>query len=156
METVCFTGHRSIKVTDELKSCLYSQLETLIQGGAEIFIAGGALGFDMFCEETILLLREKYPQIRLHIILPCPETEQTEDWAESDKERYRRILLSADKTVICSEHKTKGCMKKRNARLVELADVCVCYYNENDWRRGTGQTFRMAQNKGIKIINIYG
>lgn len=154
MKSICFTGHRNIKVTDELKNRLYSQLEMLIQGGAEIFIAGGAKGFDLLCEETVITLKKKYPHIKLHIILPCPEAEQTEDWTETEKEQYRRILLSADYTEICSEHKTKGCMKKRNARLVELADVCVCYYNTRRIRTGTGQTVRMAKEKEIKIINL--
>ncbi len=45
-------------------------------------------------------------------------------------------------------------MKIRNAKLIELADVCVCYYNLSQYASGTGQTVRMAQKKEIKIINI--
>lgn len=54
-----------------------------------------------------------------------------------------------------SERYYDGCMKGRNARLVELATVCcICYWNVNDKRSGTGQTVRMAQKKGIEIINL--
>ena len=46
-------------------------------------------------------------------------------------------------------------MKERNQRLVDLADICICYYNENNSRSGTGQTVRMVQKKGIQLINIF-
>ena len=46
-------------------------------------------------------------------------------------------------------------MKKRNARLAELGDICICYYNEKDFRSGTGQTVRMAEKAGKRIINMY-
>ncbi len=55
---------------------------------------------------------------------------------------------------VCSEHYYDGCMKVRNQRLVDLSDVCVCYYNESNKRSGTGQTVRMAERKHICIINI--
>lgn len=45
-------------------------------------------------------------------------------------------------------------MKIRNARLVELADGCICYYS-GKYISGTGQTLRMAKRKKIHIINFY-
>ena len=44
-------------------------------------------------------------------------------------------------------------MKRRNERLVELADYCICYCTNP--RSGTGQTVRMAKDKGIDIINLF-
>ncbi len=79
INSVCFTGHRNIKNTAEIKKRLYILLEEVIQNGAVVFLAGGASGFDLLCEETIISLREKYPHIRLHIIMPCPEIEQTKN-----------------------------------------------------------------------------
>ena len=47
-------------------------------------------------------------------------------------------------------------MKARNARLFELAsDYCICYWNPKGFRSGTGQTVRMAQKKGIEVINLF-
>ena len=46
-------------------------------------------------------------------------------------------------------------MKKRNAQMVELADCCVCYYDDSIARSGTGQTVRMANAKGIEVINLF-
>ena len=64
------------------------------------------------------------------------------------KAEFERSLGLADSEDYVSEHKTMTCMKERNARLVELAsDYCICYWNTNDFRSGTGQTVRMAHKK---------
>ena len=39
--------------------------------------------------------------------------------------------------------------------MIELSDGCVCYYDESVGRSGTGQTVRMAESKGIEIINLF-
>lgn len=154
MKNVCFTGHRNIKVTQEFRERLYHLLEIMIQNGAINFYAGGAIGFDTECELIILKLREKYPNIKLHIIMPCPKEEQTKQWKQDDEKKlYYKILSLADSTELCSEHYDKNCMKKRNARLVKLADCFVCYYYKS--RSGTGQTIRMAQKNKLEIINLY-
>ncbi len=152
-KSVCFTGHRNIKETAELKKALIKQLVKLIDEGATDFYAGRAVGWDLLCESAVIELRERFPHIQLHLILPCPAEEQTEKWSESDKAEFRRLLLAADTVEICSEHYFDGCMKLRNQRLADLADVCVCYYSGKQ-RSGTGQTVRMAERQGKIITNL--
>ena len=48
-----------------------------------------------------------------------------------------------------------GCMQKRNARLVELSDICVCYLNEKRSNGGTAQTVRMAKKGGVDVVNLF-
>jgi len=153
MKSVCFTGHRNIKETEELKKALIKQLVKLIDEGAADFYAGGAVGFDMLCESVVIELRERFEHIRLHLILPCSAEEQTEKWSESEKAEFGRLLLVADTVEICSEHYFDGCMKLRNQRLVDLSDICVCYYS-GKYRSGTGQTVRMAIQQGKVIVNL--
>ena len=125
----------------------------MIDEGAANFYAGGAVGWDMLCESVVIELRERFPNIKLHLILPCSAEEQTAKWSESDKAEFGRLLLAADTVEICSEHYFDGCMKLRNQRLVDLSDVCVCYYNGKQ-RSGTGQTVRMAERQGKAKINL--
>lgn len=148
----CFTGHRKISDADILREKLEKVLISLIENGTTDFYAGGAVGFDLLCERTVLKLREENPNIKLHLILPYNEDERTYGWTSENKAEYHRILLASDSIEYVSEQYTKNCMKKRNARLVELSDCCICYYKI--WRSGTGQTVRMAETKGIRIINI--
>lgn len=155
MKTVFFTGHRTIENEKETIPKLMATLKKLILDGATDFYAGGALGWDMLCEEIVLMLRdERVPFIKLHLILPCPPEEQIARWSDFDKKLYRKIFEAADSVEVLSEHYSKDCMKNRNARLAELGDVCVCYYDENRRRSGTAQTVRMAERRRRDILNI--
>ncbi len=70
----------------------------------------------MLCERAVIELREKYPHIKLHLVLPCPAEEQTAKWNESDKREFMELLSAADMVEVCSEHYYDGCMKVRNQR----------------------------------------
>ena len=87
--------------------------------------------------------------------MPCPAEEQTAEWSEGNKFEYSKILIEADSREMVSKSYTYSCMKKRNQRLVDLADCCICYHNENISVCGTAQTVRMARDKGIPVINLY-
>lgn len=155
MNTSCFfTGHRILKINDELFSNLRSTLNSLIQNGVTDFYAGGALGFDMVCENTILKLKETIPDIKLHIVLPCYLEIQCMKWRRAERGENERICRMADSVEQVSSEYYDGCMKKRNARLVELGDICVCYWDGKN-RSGTFQTINMAKKRGIEIINLY-
>lgn len=129
--------------------------ELLVHDGVTEFYAGGALGFDTLAEQTVAELKKSYPQVRLNLVLPCPAEQQTRKWSAENKAEYYRLLSLADSIEICCEHYTADCMKKRNQRLVDLADICVCYFNPNNDRSGTGQTVRIANQKGLSIINVF-
>lgn len=155
MKKIFFTGHRTIENDKEIIEKLMDTLKKLISEGAVDFYAGGALGWDMLCEKAVIALRENLaPHIKLHLILPCPPEEQTAKWSEHDKNEYQKILKAADSVEIVSEHYDKNCMRKRNKRLVELGDICVCYFDESRRRSGTAQTVCMAKKLGREIINL--
>ena len=155
MNTSCFfTGHRRFKASTELFARLNDTLISLIEEGVTDFYAGGALGWDMFCEHEILKLKKTFPHIKLHLVLPCEPSDQCKKWKESEKEVYNKIYSMADSVELVSKRYYDGCMRKRNERLTELGGVCVCCW---DGRRsgGTFQTVNMAGNKGIRVVNVY-
>lgn len=157
-KSVCFTGHRTIAEDKEkLSARLYTLLERLVtEQKVTDFYTGGAVGWDALAALTVLKLRESYPEVKLHLVLPCPFEEQSAKWNEAQKEEHKHIASLADTKEITSEHLSKNAMKIRNARLVELAsDYCICYWNPKHYRSGTGQTVRMAQKKGIEVINLF-
>ena len=157
-KSVCFTGHRTIAEDKEtLSARLYALLERLVtEKKVTDFYTGGAVGWDALAALTVLKLRESYPEVKLHLVLPCPFEEQSAKWNEAQKAEYQHILGLADSVEQVSDRYYNGCMKARNARLVELAsDYCICYWNPKNFRSGTGQTVRMAQRKGIEVINLF-
>ena len=157
MQSACFTGHRSFTGdTTNLESRLYDVLERAItKKGLTDFYAGGAVGWDELAARTVLKLRKSYPEIKLHLILPCSNDEQTAKWTDEQKAEFHRNFALADTVEYTSEHYYNGCMKVRNARLVELADCCFCYLDIDRQRSGTAQTVRMAQRKRILIVNFF-
>ena len=157
-KSVCFTGHRTIDGDREkLSARLYTLLERLVtEQKVTDFYTGGAVGWDALAALTVLKLRESYPEVKLHLVLPCLFEEQSAKWNEEQKEEHKHIASLADTKEFTSEHLVKNAMKIRNARLVELAsDYCICYWNPKHYRSGTGQTVRMAQKKGIEVINLF-
>ena len=157
-KSICFTGHRNISEGGEaLSDQLYTLLERFVaEQKVTDFYAGGAVGFDALAAMTVLKLRESYPQVKLHLVLPCPYEDLSAKWNDAQKTEFQHITSLANSTEEVSDHFYNGCMKTRNARLVELATMsCVCYWNPKNFRSGTGQTVRMAQKKGIEVINLF-
>ena len=84
--TVCFTGHRQIgEATAAVEARVTEIAEALIQQGYLCFCAGGARGFDALASRVILRLQEKYPLVRLVLVLPFWNQYQHETgWTEED------------------------------------------------------------------------
>lgn len=156
MTKVCFTGHRSINADMlQVKTVLDSVICGLYGKGATDFYCGGALGWDAICANMVLYLKKrKAMRINLHLVLPCAPEYQTAKWTDADKRMFYYILEQADSVEYIGDKYVADCMKRRNQKLVDYADCCVCFYNSDNYRSGTGQTVRMAQRKGIEIVNV--
>ena len=150
--TACFTGHRELPTEriSEISKRLEDTLVTLIEQGYCYFGAGGALGFDTLAAQAVLRLRERYPQIRLILVLPC--LNQTRGWPQADIDTYEEIKRCADKVTYTSEHYFRGCMQKRNRHLVDNSSVCICYLMKSSG--GAAYTVDYARRMGLRIINI--
>ena len=151
-KTVCFTGHRQIP--DEqyptLHALLSDAIENAILGGATVFRAGGAIGFDTIAALTVLSMRLRYPEIRLELILPCPS--QTRGWSEEDRRLYEQILEQADTHRFVSEAYYRGVLQTRNRALVHGSDLCIAYLTATEG--GTAFTVREALRRGLEVINL--
>lgn len=152
IKTVCFTGHRDIPRDHAfaLPRVLERELLDLIERGATVFRAGGAMGFDTVAALKVLELREIYPQIELELILPCRN--QTERWSNVDVRTYNHVLSKADRHRFVVDTYVNGCMQERNRQLVDGSDVCVSYCYQN--RGGTLYTMTYAIKLGLEVINL--
>lgn len=152
IRTVCFTGHRNIPyvVAARLPDLLERVISELCERGATIFRAGGAMGFDTVAALKVLDMKEKYPQIRLELILPCRN--QTERWDEISRQTYQYILKNANSHRFLFDTYFEGCMLERDRRLVEGSDVCVAYCSQS--RGGTAYTVTHAIRAGLELINL--
>ena len=115
-----FTGHRPKSFPwkyDEndqgcilLKEALAAQISALADQGVTNFLSGMALGVDLWSAQIVLDLQKRYPELKLHCILPCEGQEIK--WSNSAKEQYNAILKKASEVVYVSREYTQNCKGK--------------------------------------------
>lgn len=152
-KTCFFTGHRFIGLDDAaaVKSRLNEEILNAVNSGFTHFISGGAIGFDTIAAERVIFLRETYCNIRLVLYLPC--INHSQNWKEYDRDRFESILSLADEVYYVTKDAYKpGCMKKRNEAMAEASDMCIAYLKNPI--SGTAQAVKMAEEKGIRVVNI--
>ena len=119
----CFIGRRSNNFhfgQDEvhedcirLKIKMAVEIEKIRKKGVTTFLSGMAQGVDIWGAEIVLDLKRAYPDEEIRLIAVVPYKSQANRWPEDYRERYLRILASADETVILHEQYTRGCVYER-------------------------------------------
>lgn len=150
--TCCFTGHRILenKQLPSISSQLRENIESLIHEGFSRFTSGGALGFDLLAAQTVLSLKKNYPQISLHLALPCRNQESR--WNEKEQTLYRSVLSQADEVTYLGKEYHKDCMLLRNRYMVDHS-ACVIAYLKH-FTGGTKYTVSYAAKKGVKVLYL--
>lgn len=148
---VCFTGHRESKLPQGamrkvIVSMLYLEIQSAIADGATVFYTGMADGVDLDAAELVLEQKITHPMLRLIAVLPFPKKQLTDVASDC---RYQRILQAADEVVTLCPAYRRGCYEMRNQYMVDHSErvIAVC----REMRSGTGQTIRMAKQKGIEV-----
>jgi len=165
LHTCCFFGHRKITETDELKSKLYNEIETLITyKKVHTFLFGSKSQFDDLCYKIVTELKEKYQHIkRIYVRAEFPYID----------DNYKKYLLeSYEDTYYPSKmiDAGKAAYVERNHEMIDNSSYCICYYDENyapprkknsrrdlfDYqpKSGTRMAFDYARKQGLNIINL--
>lgn len=153
-KSCCFTGHRTIPKEElpQLADALQAEISVLFKQGFTVFYCGGALGFDTLAAEAVLRAKNKNPEIRLRLALPCPE--QAKGWKQPDVLRYAEIKAQADEVILISPHYFNGCMQKRNRYMVDHSCFCIAYLLPEQRRGGTKYTVAYCEKKHIPVRNL--
>lgn len=151
-KTCLFTGHRVIpqEIRARLSRVLVETVEALYAADYRTFCAGGALGFDRMAADTVLALKQRYPDIRLLLMIPCRD--QADHWSQAERAAYERQLREADEVRVLAEQYYDGCMRERNRQMVEAADCCIAYVTSP--HSGAAQTVHMAEAHGLYVLNL--
>ena len=141
-KTCAFTGHRHLE-EDFSKEKLINAVEEQIKQGVEIFYNGMAIGFDLLSAQAVILLKKKYPNIKLVACVPFYGQEQR--FSKEQKEVYVEVLKRADEKVVLAEHYYQGCMQNRNRYMCDRADVLIAYCKKE--KGGAAHTVGYFQKK---------
>lgn len=155
-QTCCFSGHRTIP-SDQL-SIVAAKTEQVIRNLITkrkilFFGVGGAVGYDLLAAQIVLNLRRtEFPWIKVILIYPFDGYQDL--WTQSQREQYAQIWNQFDKRVCISKKGSKETFLARNRHMVDHSSVLICYYNEKQFRSGTGQCVRYAKKQGLEVINM--
>ena len=147
---VCvFTGHRDLQ-SDFSKKKLKEAVKEVIDMGADTFLCGMAMGFDLIAAETVLSLKRKFPHIKLVACIPCVGQEKY--FSNTDKRRYVVAVKKADERVVLSDSYYRGCMQARDRYMADRGDILITYCKKQEG--GTAYTVHYFQkvNPEGKII----
>ncbi len=158
-KTCCFTGHRPQQLgfapgsaaETALKNRLAGEILRLIEEqNVRHFISGMALGVDTWAAQTVLKLKEIYPELTLECAVPCRT--QAKYWSRRDRETYLSVLRAADRVTVLQEEYTPFCMQLRDAHMVEQADIVLAVWNGS--KGGTSYTVNCARKQRKTLIVI--
>lgn len=133
-----------------MKEKLRLEIEKAIRSGYRTFLCGMAIGFDMICAETVLELKERYPDIELIGAIPC----KTQDikWLPRDRARYENLVNRLDGIRCIHDEYTPDCMLERNRYMVDNSSLMMALFN--GLPGGTKSTIVYARQQGLETIII--
>ena len=149
---ITFTGHRDVPTekTEQIRSRLRQVIGELILEGADVFICGGAVGFDMLAEEEILRYRAEGQSFRFFILQFSPDYDRF--WSDEQKERMKDIVSRSDGIRYLFDSYHRGAPLIRDREMASHADVLVCWLEKESG--GTYETVKYALKSGKKVINL--
>ncbi len=149
----CFTGHRSLTYAESelAASRLKKLIPRLLEEGYTDFRTGGAVGFDALAALQLLDAREKHPEIKLHLILPCKD--QDRGFSDIQRRVYHYTIRRADSVHYLQDSYSSGVMLARNRALVDGSDLCISFMTRLSG--GTYSTVSYARKCGIRTVNLY-
>ena len=137
---VTFCGHGKYVYDEKVRNQLKTEVEKLINQGADLFYLGGYGRFDGLATQVVTELKEKYSHIKRVLVLPYLNRDY---YTKNYDETLYPPLENVPK---------RFCISKRNEWMVKNSDALVCFI-ENTFG-GAYNTYKCEKRRKIKIINL--
>lgn len=164
--SVSFSGHRpdrlpgsgdpNIPETEELIAALREHIEGAVKRGKVFYLHGAMAGFDLLAASQVIVLKAKYPQLRLVTIAPYKEHFFSREncWTPAWVNLARGVFREQDMGVKVAERYRPGIYYERNRILIGNSSELICYHDGG--RGGTKYTVDLAISKNLSVYNLYG
>ena len=135
-----FFGHR--RVPDGVGEILEKELTAIIEtyDSDIVFYVGDKGQFDRIVQNTLVSLKDKYPEIKVYVVLDSIPTEKN----------YFNLSTVVPETVETAPK--RFAMSHRNRWMINECDLAVVYYS--DVTGNTRKHVDMLKRKNKTIINI--
>lgn len=156
----CFTGHRPGKLPwkyDEsdsrclsLKRRIADAAEAAYAEGFRHFLCGMAMGCDLYFCECVLALRQRFPDVTVEAVIPCPT--QSDAWPPDQRKRYAGLVAACDLETLVSACYTPSCMLRRDRYMVDRSSLLIAAFDGTPG--GTRYTVEYAMRQGLAIVDL--
>ncbi len=145
----CFAGHSELYGADEIYENLLSVLENLITAeNVTEFWVGNYGAFDRLCGRTVRILKEKYPDIRLNLVIPYL-TREINEYRDVYYNNYDCILMADIPEKTPKRLQIKKCCQY----MVQNSSFLVCFVNRSFG--GAASVLEYAKKRdSLTIINL--
>ena len=157
-KTCCFSGYRIEKMpfsandtaaADALCATLDRAVERAALQGYTRFLSGMSTGFALWAAQAVLRARAHFP---VELLCAVPFDRQADQYPAIWKRSFNQCLLAADRVYALSRQYYPGCYAARNRFMVDASSLLICYFSGQPG--GTAQTVRMAEQAGLRIVNL--
>lgn len=148
--TCAFFGHRDFVAHYRCEGRLKEIIKQLLTYKEYVeFLVGRNGEFDQFISSTIIRTQKECGDCNsaLVLVLPYPTAEY-----RNNEKSFRHYY---DEIEICAESSTAYCksaIQMRNRKMVDRADLVICYIERNTG--GAYRTIQYAKKQGKTIINL--
>lgn len=158
-KTAAITGYEISKILEtslelnlltNLMNRLTRVIKELYDSGYSTFISDLNEGFEMMAAESVVKLKNEYPDIKLIAVIQYPGYEN--QFSSPDKYRYKRIIEDADKSIIISKVKTKDTQQQSSKFILSNSSLIMCYSNGKPYR--SEEIYNEALQTHMPIINL--
>ena len=143
MRKTAFIGHRLV-LKEGIFELLLTETERQIKAGCLAFTMGTHGEFDRLALSACRLLRERYPEMRIEVVLSSPTSANSGRYGDVDTVLYDIEELHYKRRIAWS-----------NRRMIDGCDTLICYVDEAAYRSGAKTALRYAQKRGVNILNLY-
>ena len=138
MRKTAFIGHRLV-LKEGVFELLLSETEKQIKAGCLAFTMGTHGEFDRLALSACRVLRKRYPEIRIEVVLTSPASAKSGRYDDVDTVLFDIEELYYKRRIAWS-----------NRRMIDGCDALICYVDE------AGQRPRCGMRKsGVYLSSIY-
>ncbi len=148
--TVAFFGHRRIYNHNILEKLLMQQIKKLVNENEYVdFLVGHNGDFDTLVSSCIKNFQSDYGNYNNSLILVLPySTAEYENNRESFENYYNDIEICYESSVAFP----KSAIETRNKKLIDRADLVICYVEENNG--GAFKAMQYALKTSKPVLNL--
>ena len=144
-----FAGHRDLFLPDAERKILKA-LDSILESDDEfVFYTGGMGEFDSKCASAVRMVRHRFQEKRLRLVLVLP---YMTNGVNTDKNyfetEYDDVMIPMD----LADLYPKAAIRKRNRWMVDQSDILLaCVYRDFG---GAYDTMQYALRKGVRVFNL--